>query len=219
MELTKQILQVISDELNLDLSRRTRKREYVEGRLVYYDICRNHLNLSFEYIGKTLGYDHATIMHSLKQCRNLCEVDPTFRTKYNVLLEKVDQKLGIVANPYDKYLGKEDVLQRGVINYIKAQYPEAFVVHIPNEGRRSMFERYKFKTLGGVSGMPDLMIFNPNKYRNGLAIELKAGTNRPTKNQLECLKKLQEMDWEAFWSADFDYIKQRIDQYFNDVDK
>jgi len=124
-----------------------------------------------------------------------------------------------MANPYDKYLGKEDVLQRGVIAYVKAQYPEAFVVHIPNEGRRSMFERYKFKTLGGVSGMPDLMFFNPNKYRNGLAIELKAGTNRPTKNQLECLKKLQENDWEAFWSADFDYIKKRIDQYFNDVDK
>lgn len=218
MNLTTQILTIISDELNLDLSRRTRKRDYVEGRFIYFDLCRNYLSLSLESIGATLGYDHCTVLHSLKQCKNLCEVDPVFRRKYDVLLMKVDEKLGIVANPYDKYLGKEDVLQRGVIAYIKAQYPEAFVVHIPNEGRRSMFERYKFKTLGGVSGMPDLMIYNPNKYRNGLAIELKYGTNRPTKNQLECLKKLQELDWEAFWSADFDYIKQRIDQYFKDVD-
>jgi hypothetical protein len=215
MELNKQILKIISDELGVDLSRRTRKRDYVEGRFIYFDFCRNHLNFSLEKAGKTLGYDHATVMHSVKQCKNLCEVDPSFKRKYDLLLLKVDEKIGLLANPYDKYLGKEDVLQRGVIAYMKAQYPQAFVVHIPNEGRRSMFERYKFKTLGGVSGMPDIMVFNPNNKRNGLAIELKAGTNKPTKNQLDCLKRLQELDWEAFWSADFEYIKQRIDQYFN----
>lgn len=218
MDVTKQILRIISDEIGLDLSRRTRKRPYVEGRIIYYDICRNYLNLSLSRIGETLGYDHATVVHSLKQCHNLCQYDVAFKSKYDVLLSKVDDKIGIMANPYDKYLGKEDQLQRSVIAYLKMQYPEAFVVHIPNEGRRSMFERYKFKMLGGVSGMPDIMIYNPNEKRNGLAIELKAGNNKPTKNQLECLKRLQEYDWEAFWSADFDYIKQRIDQYFKDVD-
>lgn len=218
MNFTTQILTIISDELELDLSRRTRKRPYVEGRFVYFDLCRNYLSLSLENIGATLGYDHATVLHSIKQCKNLREVDPVFRRKYDVLLMKVDEKLGLMANPYDKYLGKEDKLQRSLIAYLNMQYPQAFVVHIPNEGRRTMFERYKFKTLGGVSGMPDIMIFNPSKRRNGLAIELKAGSNKPTKNQLECLKKLQQMDWEAFWSADFEYIKQRIDQYFKDVD-
>jgi len=212
------ILRAISDELQLDLSRRTRKREYVEGRIIYYDLCRNYLSMSLESIGNTLNYNHATVLHSLKQCKNLREVDIAFKVKYDLILQKVDNKIGIVANNYDKYLGKEDVLQRSVIAYLKAQYPEAFVVHIPNEGRRSFFERYKFKVLGGVSGMPDIMIFNPNKKRNGLAVELKAGTNKPTKNQLECLQKLQNYNWEAFWSADFEYIKQRIDQYFTDVD-
>ena len=37
--------------------------------------------------------------------------------------------------------------------YYNSSYKNAFVVHIPNEGKRTPFERYKFKYLGGVSGL------------------------------------------------------------------
>ena len=54
-------------------------------------------------------------------------------------------KVLMKKNPYQKYLGKEDILQSSVMNYLKLNYPNVFAIHVPNEGKRSPFERYKFK--------------------------------------------------------------------------
>lgn len=102
------------------------------------------------------------------------------------------------------------------MKYIEMQYPEAMVVHIPNEGRRTPFERFKLKALGVMSGMPDVMIFDQNANRSGLAIELKVGYNKPTENQKSCLKRLSDRNWEACWVNSFDKAKEVIDNYFND---
>jgi len=121
-------------------------------------------------------------------------------------------------NPYQKYLGKEDILQNNVMNYIKLKYPNVFAIHVPNEGKRTPFERYKFKYLGGVSGIPDLLIFAQNKKYSGLAIELKVGYNKPTENQQSCLKRLKNANWEALWSNNFDDTQKIIDNYFTNID-
>ena len=42
---------------------------------------------------------------------------------------------------FKKYLGEEDKLQRSVVEYLKWEYPEAIFTHVPNEGRRTPFER------------------------------------------------------------------------------
>ena len=120
-------------------------------------------------------------------------------------------------NPYQKYLTKEDKIQIAVMNYIKAQYPQSFVVHIPNEGKRTRFEQYKFKILRAVAGMPDVMIFDPKSNLSGLAIEIKAGYNKPTENQKKCLRELENRNWEVFWSNSLDEILDRIDNYMKDV--
>lgn len=122
------------------------------------------------------------------------------------------------SNPFQKYLGKEDILQSSVMNYIKVKYPSAFAIHVPNEAKRTPFERYKFKYLGGVSGVPDILIFAKNKKYCGLAIELKVGYNKPTENQEVCLKRLKMSNWDALWCNDFDKTIKIIDNYFNNID-
>ena len=47
------------------------------------------------------------------------------------------------SNPYQKYLGKEDVLQNQVMRYIGLKYPKALFTHVANEGKRTRFEQYK----------------------------------------------------------------------------
>jgi hypothetical protein len=61
-----------------------------------------------------------------------------------------------LAGGYYKYLGKEDKLQHQVMAYIASQYPFALATHIANEGKRSPFERFKFKYLGAKAGIPDV---------------------------------------------------------------
>ena len=118
-------------------------------------------------------------------------------------------------NPYQKYLKGEDQLQRAVINYISMQYPDAIYTHPMNEGKRTPFEQYKLKILGTKPGIPDLMIFTPNANKSGLAIELKAGYNKPTENQKKWLKWLEKANWVAVWHNNFDLCVETIDKYFN----
>ena len=118
-------------------------------------------------------------------------------------------------NPFAKYLGKEDVLQNQVMRYIGLKYPKALFTHVANEGKRTPFEQYKMKYLGTKPGIPDIMIFDSNKTNNGLAIELKAGYNKPTLNQKKWLKSLENKNWLAVWSNNLDECIEIIDKYFN----
>jgi hypothetical protein len=120
------------------------------------------------------------------------------------------------ANPYQKYLGKEDHLQHAVMQYLKIQYADTLAIHVPNEGKRSPFVQYKFKYLGGMQGIPDVIVFKQTPSYAGLAIELKVKPNKPTKNQLEFLDKLSDSGWYATWVNSFEAAKEIIDQYFTD---
>jgi hypothetical protein len=82
------------------------------------------------------------------------------------------------------------------MNYFRYNYPSAFVIHVPNEGRRTPFERFKFKHLGGVSGVPDILCF--------------------TKNQKDCLERLKMNNWEVFWTNDYHTCCNFIKNYFDD---
>ena len=119
-----------------------------------------------------------------------------------------------MAGGFHKYLTKEDKLQREVIVFLQLQYPQALVIHVANEGKRTPFERFKFKYLGGLSGVPDILIFNQNNKYNGLAIELKVGYNKPTENQKQMLEDLTELGWYAVWLNSFEKAQYLIDNYF-----
>lgn len=119
----------------------------------------------------------------------------------------------VKKNPFEKYLSKEDHLQNAVMTYIQTQYPDVLAIHVPNEGRRSPFERYKFKYLGGMSGVPDVLIFHFNGKKSGLAMELKVGYNKPTENQKKALKRLEKANWESCWVNNFDDAKNIIDNF------
>ena len=120
-------------------------------------------------------------------------------------------------NPFNKYLTKEDKLQHRIISYLKYQYPKVLYTHVPNEGKRSVFERYKFKYLGAKAGVPDLLIFKPNKIYCGLALELKIGYNKPTNSQKEWLKNLEDNNWLALCLNNYEEIVETIDKYLKNV--
>ena len=120
-----------------------------------------------------------------------------------------------MANPFEKYLGKEDKFQRAVIKYLDYQHKEVIYTHPNNEGRRTAYERFKLKVLGVKAGVPDLLIFNPNDKYNGLAIELKIKYNQPTKSQIKWLTDLEKCGWFTAVGRDFESVKELINKYLN----
>lgn len=207
-----------------DISVLNRKEKFVEARAVFGIVARQNTNFGLHKIGKSIKRDHSTILHYHKKIYESWLMFPKLNIKklqtiqiiYDNFIKQTNQVMK--NNPYQKYLGKEDVLQNSVMNYIKLQYPKALVIHVPNEGKRTPFERYKFKFLGGVSGVPDILIFNKNLKYCGLAIELKVGYNKPTENQEMFLNRLKNANWDACWSNNFDSTKKIIDNYFTNID-
>lgn len=89
-------------------------------------------------------------------------------------------------NPYFKYLGHEDKLHAELVEFINKEYPDVIYTHIPAEGKKSNFERYKHSIMGTKKGICDFIFLKPKyKYKIigdnkqkileycGLAIELK----------------------------------------------
>ncbi len=92
-----------------------------------------------------------------------------------------------MANPFDKFLTVEDTHHIQVVNWVKKNLPDIIFAHVPNEGNKTPFERYKYVLMGSLTGCPDFVFFHPKysevvegekPYRkllyHGLLIELKA---------------------------------------------
>lgn len=132
-------------------------------------------------------------------------------------------------NPFYKYLGKEDHLQKQVIDYLKFQY-NVKAIPCNTESKKTKFEQFKFKYLGGYRGVLDLFIpVSKGKY-HGLFIELKSnGVNLFKKNgdyfagkkgehirlQNQEIERHLINDYYACFCIGFDESKKVIDKYFS----
>jgi hypothetical protein len=90
----------------------------------------------------------------------------------------------------------EQMLQEAIFRWAKLQtviYPELELLHhIPNGGRRNLFEAFKLKRMGVKAGIPDIHLpVSCGKY-NSLWIELKSHKGKTTENQLKMLKLLSD---------------------------
>lgn len=133
-----------------------------------------------------------------------------------------------MANPFERYLGKEDILQRQVIEYLELKY-KVTPICMGTEGKKSPFERFKFKWMGGQSGVSDLFIPVPTGFFSGLFIELKKedakiwkkdgslyATNKEHhQKQIDFINKMSERGYMASMCIGFDSAKQVIDNYFS----
>ena len=81
MSIYTETIELINESLSIDISRETRKREYVEGRYIYYHICRKKYGSTFEQIGRSIGKNHATVMHGIEIFNNLIASSRDFREK------------------------------------------------------------------------------------------------------------------------------------------
>ncbi len=90
----------INETLGIDIFRNTRKREYVDGRALFYFILREHFRYSFTKIGKLCGRygvkkDHATVLHSLRDFEIRLKYNPEFNDIINDLIEHGERQVNL----------------------------------------------------------------------------------------------------------------------------
>jgi len=84
------IREFVEDYYGVVISVRTRKQETIKARFMYYKLIRSNTKLSLEAIGKSLGYDHASVMHGVKQMNGWIANNRTFKNDYRVLQSKIN---------------------------------------------------------------------------------------------------------------------------------
>jgi len=85
------IKEIVCNYFNLDITRTTRKKEYVEARAFYYRLMRQHTRLSLYEIGKSVNRDHASVIHGMKQLHDWIQVDASLKAKYRILDNKLKE--------------------------------------------------------------------------------------------------------------------------------
>ena len=113
---------------------------------------------------------------------------------------------------------KEYQLQKAVCKYLDLQ---GYLYCSSNGGHYQKYHsiRNKQKATGYRKGIPDLILYEPvrkldsEEYFHGLAIELKVGYNKPTKEQWYWILELRKRDWIAEVCYDLDNAISVIETY------
>ncbi len=85
------IKNLVESEFDLQLTRKTRKRVYIEARAMYYMLLRKKSRMTMDAISDTLGKNHATVLHGIKSLKNWMKYDTNLKNIYDTLDKKADE--------------------------------------------------------------------------------------------------------------------------------
>lgn len=100
----EKIKKLIKLEYGYDVDSPTRKREIVETRAMYYTILKEFTNLTLSGIARTVGKNHATILHGLNNFKNWRKQNKYLNYAYKSIVEKLNN-----LDDYQEYNTLDDI--------------------------------------------------------------------------------------------------------------
>tara|TARA_Y100001938_G_C8076020_1_gene426135 strand:+ start:800 stop:1135 length:336 start_codon:yes stop_codon:yes gene_type:complete len=107
---------------------------------------------------------------------------------------------------------KEYQLQKEVCKYLDLNNV-LYCGSMGGQYQAHMSQRIKAKKSGYKKGFPDIFIYEPRAGYHGLAIELKVGYNKATKEQLAWIKNLTDKGYVASVCVGIDEALRIIEGY------
>lgn len=107
----------------------------------------------------------------------------------------------------------EAKLQEACVDWFRYKYHGVVLFAIPNGGRRDAREAAHMKRTGVLAGVPDLCLASPRNGYGGMYIELKAGKNTETDNQVDVRKKLTSAGYRCVVCRSFDEFSAEVEGY------
>lgn len=102
----------------------------------------------------------------------------------------------------------------------QGKYPElAMMFHVPNGGSRNELEAANLKRQGVKAGVLDVWLPVPRGGFHGLVIEMKAGKNKPTQEQLWWIANLIKQGYYVSVSYSWKDASDKILNYLNQRSK
>ena len=111
-------------------------------------------------------------------------------------------------------LKPEQIEQIKLFDWIKS-IPKLrrFCFHIANERKTSPQEGLILQRMGVRSGVSDIFIGVSRGTYHGFFLELKAGNNLPTKNQLDFMEDMSSQNYYCTWCKGYEKARETIEWY------
>jgi hypothetical protein len=114
-QITLQLKKAIQEITGVDINEVTRKRETIEARAIYYKVLKQiDKKKSLKSIGASVGKDHATVLHSLKNYDMFEQFNPTLKLFRKQILQKLNY-----ATPDILDMTKDEYIQSLQLDVIK----------------------------------------------------------------------------------------------------
>jgi hypothetical protein len=114
-QITSQLKKVIKEITGVDINEVSRKREIIEARAVYYKILKQiDKKKSLKSIGASVGKDHATVLHSLKNYDMFEQFNPTLKLFRKQIMQRLNY-----ATPDILDMTKDELIQSLQIDIMK----------------------------------------------------------------------------------------------------
>ena len=115
-QITKELKKVIQEITGVDINEVSRKREIIEARAVYYKILKQiDKKKSLKSIGASVGKDHATVLHSLKNYDMFEQFNPTLK----LFRKEILQRLNYASAEQILDMSKEELINSLQIDIMK----------------------------------------------------------------------------------------------------
>ncbi len=112
--------------------------------------------------------------------------------------------------------GSEFAIQKRLVQYITARYPDLLFCASAGGARTSMAEAKRLKMAGYRKGFPDLFVYEPRATFHGLAIELKRDKGgRVSAHQRKWIEDLKRRGYMAAVCHGFDQSIELLDAYLD----
>jgi len=105
----------------------------------------------------------------------------------------------------------EKQLQKMVVRYVRCQYKDVILFHVPNAGKRSTWH---VQDVGILHGVSDLILIYKGKL---LALELKIPGNKPTEYQQVFLDDIKKNEFDGYWTDNLDVAQEIIDRWVSRI--
>ena len=81
----EQIKTIVETYFKMEIGVKSRKRDLVDARKMYFSLARSFTRKSLAVIGSSLNRDHATALYNIRSCNDLRKTDKEFSEKYIAL--------------------------------------------------------------------------------------------------------------------------------------
>ena len=143
-----QIQEYVQDQTGLDLTTKSRGRDYVYARAIYFYLCREYTPFTTKKIGESLGKDHATVLHAIKNVipivlrheEALANVCLNFRDENRSYIDVKKRKLDLMLD--NKKLVIQNELLTNELNTIKGNKFYRLSQNIPEKQEEIAYKKF-----------------------------------------------------------------------------